>query len=99
MTCKECLFYKRCRWVAEGLRAYGKTVEFDDDIIPADKACSFFKNKADVVEVVRCKDCKHNKYEQPNGFIHCHRDRKEGWIFRRKTDFCSYGEKEQGVMP
>lgn len=49
---------------------------------------------ADVVKVVRCKDCKHNKYEQPNGFIHCHRDIKEGWIFRRTTDYCSYGERK-----
>ena len=49
---------------------------------------------ADVVEVVHCKDCKHNKYEQPNGIIHCHRDRKEGWIFRKTTDYCSYGERE-----
>lgn len=49
---------------------------------------------ADVVEVVRCKDCEHNKYEQPNGIIHCHRDRKEGWIFRKTTDYCSYGERK-----
>ena len=49
---------------------------------------------ADVVEVVRCKDCKHNKYEQPNGIIHCRRNDNEGWIFRKTTDYCSCGEWE-----
>ena len=49
---------------------------------------------ADVVEVVRCKDCKHKKVEQPNGIIHCRRDNSEGWIFRKTTDYCSCGERD-----
>lgn len=50
---------------------------------------------ADVVEVVRCKDCKYNAFKQPNDTIHCHRDFV--CVFRKPTDFCSYGErKEQG---
>ena len=42
---------------------------------------------ADVVEVVRCKDCKHYKGEQSN----C-------WLMRVKmqpTDYCSYGERSE----
>lgn len=42
---------------------------------------------ADVVEVVRCKDCKHYKGEQSN----C-------WLMRAKmqpTDYCSYGERRE----
>lgn len=41
----------------------------------------------DVVEVVRCKDCKHYKGEQSN----C-------WLMRAKmqpTDYCSYGERSE----
>lgn len=42
---------------------------------------------ADVVEVVRCKDCKNYKGEQHN----C-------WLMRAKMkpmDFCSYGERKE----
>lgn len=81
MTCKDCLHCKVC-------------LCNDNYDHHASSLCDHFKNKADVVKVVRCKDCKHNKYEQPNGFIHCHRDIKEGWIFRRTTDYCSYGERK-----
>lgn len=40
---------------------------------------------ADVVEVVRCKDCKHYREES----FHC-------WLMRGKmslNDYCSYGER------
>ncbi len=43
---------------------------------------------ADVVEVVRCKDCKH--YREEN--FHC-------WLMRGKmslNDYCSYGERREG---
>ena len=49
----------------------------------------------DVVEVVRCKDCKNVSCKQPNGIIHCFRNHKEGTIFRRPDDFCSYGERKE----
>lgn len=44
MTCKDCLYYEVCPL---GLAIKGKT-----------GTCLKFKNKADFVEVVRCKDCK-----------------------------------------
>lgn len=43
--------------------------------------------RADVVEVVRCKDCEHYKGEQSN----C-------WLMRVKmlpNDFCSYGKRRE----
>ena len=49
--CKDCLHYERCKWVAQNIRAAGRTIEFDDDNIPAERYCEHFKNKADVVEV------------------------------------------------
>ena len=81
MTCKDCVHYIICK---DGSPHIKQT---------EDKHCRHFKNKADVVEVVRCKDCKHKKVEQPNGIIHCRRDNNEGWIFHKTTDYCSCGER------
>lgn len=51
---------------------------------------------ADVVEVVRCKDCKH--YDMgvclkiySDGAVH-----PEAWQSRKPEDFCSYGERKEG---
>jgi hypothetical protein len=49
---------------------------------------------ADVVEVVRCRDCKHlviNPFG--NGDICC---RWDEWIYPEPNDFCSYGERKAG---
>lgn len=48
---------------------------------------------ADIVEVVRCKDCKHWKRnvgfaDSPNGHCFCHEIDTNGF------DFCSYGERK-----
>ena len=53
-TCKDCIHEKAC---TEMLKAQGYEVSADYKG-NADR-CDTFKNKADVVEVVRCKDCKH----------------------------------------
>lgn len=47
---------------------------------------------ADVVEVVRCKDCEHNVFEQANKIIHCNRTGKT--VFREYDDFCKYGQRK-----
>ena len=54
--------------------------------------CVTFKDKADFVEVVRCKDCKHNI--KPIGKIEC-RCELDGKIWDN-NDFCSYGERREG---
>ena len=49
---------------------------------------------ADVVEVVRCKDCKY-AFHHPLGYIYCHRDGRNAYeMVFRKDSFCSYGEIE-----
>ena len=62
-----------------------------------EKSCKEFKNKADFVEVVRCKDCQWAtkrindnelfKYQCRNT-IACGKPRRE-------VDFCSYGERKE----
>ena len=49
MTCNDCVYFGLC----EALSVY-----YDMPIGGASE-CALYKNKADFVEVVRCKDCKH----------------------------------------
>ena len=71
MTGKDCIHEQVC----EGSINRSRSVE---------KNCKYFKNKADFVEVCRCKDC-----ENYNGHRYCtyHADPV------LDDDFCSYGEK------
>ena len=75
MTCKDCIDFDVC--MARGDIA---TKELLDG---AEIDCDFFKNKANFVEVVRCKDCKYWN----NG--DCYR-----LELSLPTDFCSYGERK-----
>ena len=51
---------------------------------------------ADVAEVVRCRDCKYGDYDsKPNGAMVCLRTNDGLW--RKETDFCSYGEYQTNV--
>lgn len=56
MTCKDCIHYDVC--LDKGDYAAKHNVEF------AEEECLFFRDKADFVEVVRCKDCDvpHNRW-------------------------------------
>ena len=48
----------------------------------------------DAVPVVRCKDCKYGDYDsKPNGAMVCLRTNDGSW--RKETDFCSYGERNE----
>ena len=62
-------------------------------------------SKADVVEVVRCEDCKHFGCRSKGGLGedvgYCYNNENNGFPFRydnrpcmRATDFCSYGERD-----
>ncbi len=71
MTCKDCLYYDKLCFYA---------------LLPSElNLCKDFMNKADVVSVVRCKDCIHYKDE---------------WceILKAETPiaegFCCYGERK-----
>ena len=50
--CKICYHYELCKE--------------DERCLPEYLNCNFFKNKLDVVEVVRCKDCKHSRELEKN---------------------------------
>lgn len=86
-SCKDCLQYDVCE-CADGLE-YRDAEHLKRD-------CPRFKNKADFVEVVRCKGCQHfspfEYFEQQgqcmnpsglNGIDAC----------VSENDFCSYGER------
>jgi hypothetical protein len=54
--------------------------------------CVHFKNKADFVKVVRCKDCKYGEVDDtdfPNQYLCNH----SGCDWNEGKHFCSYGER------
>ena len=78
MTCKDCIHNQVCDMpiITDGRKN-------------ADN-CGRYKNKADFVEVVRCKDCRH--YEADiicEGVGYCNEHQRG----MRENNFCSYGEK------
>ena len=85
MTCKDCIHYGICTFNLTG-NEWSK--------------CFHFKNKADVVEVVRCKDCKHCELRYPAKAIgeeaiegyYCYPNQR----YVKSTDFCNYGERSEG---
>ena len=88
MACKDCIHYDKCYLIEH----YGADEE---------EICKDFKNKADFVKVVRCKDCKSYRalgtdtLWNNKGFGNCSRAR-EYWGDEPKEvyedDFCSYGQ-------
>ena len=75
MTCKDCVYFEVCPL---GLAIKGKT-----------GICLKFKNKADFVKVVRCKDCRFNKLTDFTGERACIKQ----CAYKKPDDFCSYGER------
>ena len=78
--CKKCFHFQVCAQVMKNqLFIREKTLKEENP------KCEHFVNAADVVEVVRCKDCKYwqecrwGNYETPN-----------------LDDYCSYGELKDG---
>lgn len=80
MTCKDCLHNEVCALRRNGLHCIGDV-------------CKHFKPTADVVEVVRCKDCVHyESYHKPVEDF-------DGKCFARccetdEQDFCNYGKRK-----
>lgn len=89
-TCKDCLHYDICTFHITGNE---------------NERCCHFKNKADVVEVVRCKDCKHWEKRGTDPILECefgdcHCLQWENCEFYYETcgdDFCSCGERKEGA--
>lgn len=66
-----------------GLTMYRGTIPFDSVIFNINKI-----PLADVVEVVRCKDCKHYKDNH-----RCYSKYSNMDNYRSQNDYCSYGER------
>lgn len=83
MTCKDCIHYEVCVFHTKGNE---------------NEKCMHFKNKADFVEVVRCKDCKHKGWMQEP----CHGKTIDYCRLHEfcvsANDFCSYGERKEGEI-
>ena len=77
IECMDCFHYSACL--------------FNGEYVPT--PCTHFKDKNDVVDVVRCEDC---KYWQDNngGYIN-----EECRLGKEETpdadDYCSYGERKE----
>lgn len=81
-TCKDCIHYDICNY------------HIDEETAMTIEECGKFKNKADYVEVVYCKNCKH---EHTDTFCQmwCRLHRKhEGERLVEENHFCSYGERK-----
>ena len=73
-TCKDCVHYEICEIMSD---------QYGISKVPSSQ-CGFYKNTADVVAVVRCKDCKH----RDSGRMSC-QGRHPDW-------YCPKGERREG---
>lgn len=85
MTCKNCIHYNICSlWT---------TSDLDED--RAYEYCfGHFDSASDMVEVVKCKDCKYLEIDKgwQGGRACLMRGGDTGWC--HDNDFCSYGERK-----
>ena len=87
--CKECLHNEVCK--------YGEN-RSNGMYCTGDK-CKQYKPTADVVEVVRCKDCKYLKYGyqcyRPLG-MNLSNNEDAYVLLDTENDYCSCGERREG---
>lgn len=85
--CKDCIHFVACVdfWFSDYDVFYD--IELSRKKHANNKACTHFKPTADVVEVVRCKECKH--------FDHGICVHEFACSLIRDDDFCSYGERSE----
>ena len=88
MTCNDCIHYDVCKddYELGYLFKDENGNYFTDD-------CQYFKNKADFVEVVRCKDCVHGHWNQETLFGRCVDFCDYTDLRIDKEHYCSYGER------
>lgn len=85
-TCVNCIHYLACS---------AKGGLFNEKDITKEMRCLFFKNKADVVEVVRCRSCMHCEIvidQFDNDWYFCKKTKDNAEV--KPDDFCSYGERK-----
>lgn len=90
MTCKNCIHYDLCKiTVADENWTEDAPKELKEMFSP--KGCKDFKNKADFVEVVRCRDCRYFTKGMAVGM--CKRVKDKPILPCCYDNFCKYGEK------
>ncbi len=85
MTCHDCIHKYSCK--------YDRFFGVDE----VENKCNYFKNKADFVEVVRCKDCKYLYcFSAIDRQFYCKHFPKglQGINIVEENPFCSYGERK-----
>lgn len=89
-TCKDYIHYEVCQ---DGVCDECFTEETPKTVreMYSPLGCETFKNKADFVEVVRCKDCKYWRTEH-GGF--CEASNALSEVNNENNDYCSYGERK-----
>ena len=87
-TCKDCLHYEVCQ--------YHITEETDMTV----NECSHgFKNRADYVEVVRCKECENCRVGKNSRYCTEHSDGFGSHIvYVDEDDYCSYGIRKESEV-
>lgn len=89
-TCNDCLHEELCMSRTD-TTPFTKTEYRDLDNV--ENFCENFKNKADFMEVVRCKDCKHSREQDRVFGITDYKCSKHNISCLSPYDFCSYGER------
>ena len=90
-SCKDCVGYNFCSRKRDGETDYlGKEIGCGN----VEDLCGDFKNKADIVPVVRCKDCKYCIDEGMSG-LYCEHPDGRNTIHCRPDDYCNDGERKK----
>ena len=85
-TCKDCIHYEICEIMSD---------QYGISKVPSCQ-CGFYKNTADVVEVVRCKDCRYceeHHYEEEGENPYIKLGCKWSNYSHQPNDYCSLGER------
>ena len=107
MTCKDCIFNEICERQEDLVQLDDFTWDEYGESNEVERYCSIFRNKADFVEVVRCRDCKRfmeyaegkQRIEGADGDCSIRMMNTSDVQFWGVTfnDYCSYGKRKEGA--
>lgn len=92
MNCKDCFYDELCS--KKGWHFFESF--YMQDLYSIEKVCDNFKNKLNVIPVIRCANCRHRKkgvFRAVDNLVYWQCEKHQVEILL--TDFCSYGEKEK----
>lgn len=97
MTCRDCLIHDICKEKEKLMLTVDNLYEliYQEAV---EVSCRHFKNKADVVEVVRCKDCAYRRVPTRCSLWIGTTDKKEHFREHGDNFYCAFGTpKERGA--